>query len=138
MIVKKFGGSSVANRAQIEKVFAIVKADAEAERRPVVVTSAHKGITNALVASAKAAVAGELDPGIVINKQREIAESLGCPEDLLDGLYAELRDLLRGLALVKDLSPRSLDYISSFGERMSSRCLADFFTRQGLRRAARG
>src|SRR5690606_33261753 len=29
-------------------------------------------------------------------------------------------------------SPRSLDYVSSFGERMSVRCLADFFTRQGL------
>ena len=130
MIVKKFGGSSVANRAQIEKVCAIVKA--ARDKSPLVVTSAHKGITNALVAAARNAVKGELDPGTVIKRQREIAESLGCPEDLLDELYAELRDLLRGLALVKELSPRSLDYISSFGERMSSRCLADFFTRQGL------
>ena len=130
MIVKKFGGSSVANRAQIEKVFAIV--NAARDKRPVVVTSAHKGITNALVSAARNAVRGELDPGTVIERQREIAESLGCPDDLLDELYAELRDLLRGLALVKELSPRSLDYISSFGERMSSRCLANFFTRRGL------
>jgi aspartate kinase len=39
---------------------------------------------------------------------------------------------VRGISLVKELSPRSLDYISSFGERMSVRCIADFFTRQGL------
>jgi aspartate kinase len=134
MIIKKFGGSSVANRAQIEKVLAIAKADVS--RRPVVVTSAHKGVTNALVSAARAAVAGELDPGPVIGTQRGIAESLGCPEDLLDPLFSELRDLLRGLALVKELSPRSLDYISSFGERMSARCLADFFTRNGLRARA--
>jgi aspartate kinase len=33
---------------------------------------------------------------------------------------------------VKELSTRSLDYISSFGERMSVRCIADFFAREGL------
>ena len=43
----KFGGSSVANRRQIEKVLAIVRG--RIDRRPVVVSSAHKGITDALV-----------------------------------------------------------------------------------------
>ena len=44
----KFGGSSVADRAQIEKVLAIVRARAS-EGRVVVVSSAHKGVTDALV-----------------------------------------------------------------------------------------
>lgn len=151
MIVMKFGGSSVANHTQIEKVRAIV--EAKRERAPVVVSSAHKGITDALVDAAKAAAKGELTridpaglepgPGAAalskrgvfvdpIGRQRTILAELGCPADLLDAFFAELCDLLRGVSLVRELSPRSLDYVSSFGERMSVRALADYFTRNGL------
>ncbi len=135
MIVMKFGGSSVANRAQIEKVRAIVAA--ASDRTPVVVSSAHKGVTDALINTARDAAAGEDDGGdMVIGKQTAVAESLGCSLDLLAPLFAEIRDLLRGIRLVRELSPRSLDYISSFGERMSVRCIADFFTREGLKAQA--
>lgn len=127
----KFGGSSVADRAQIEKVLAIVRARAAGDR-VVVVSSAHKGVTDALVGAAKRAASGEWDPAPVIDRQRAIAASLGCPDALLEPLFGEIRDLLRGISLVKELSLRSLDYISSFGERMSVRCIADFFTREGL------
>jgi aspartate kinase len=127
----KFGGSSVADRAQIEKVMAIVRA--QAARGPVVVvSSAHKGITDALVGAARRAASGTYDPESVIGRQRKVAAELGCPPGLLEPLFGELTDLLRGVHLVKELSPRSLDYVSSFGERMSVRCIADFFTRQGL------
>jgi aspartate kinase len=130
-IVMKFGGSSVAHRTQIEKVLAIVRA--RREHRLVVVSSAHKGITDGLVRAARTAIAGQLDPGEeVIARQAAIAESLGCAPALLEPFFAELRDLLRGLALVKELSPRSLDFVSSFGERMAVRCMADFFTREGV------
>jgi aspartate kinase len=129
MIVMKFGGSSVANRGQIEKVLQIVRN--ARERTPVVVSSAHKGITDALVNASKAAAAGQLGT-TPIDLQRELLATLECPPDLLDPLFAELGDLLRGISLVKELSPRSLDYVSSFGERMSVRVIADFFTRNGL------
>lgn len=130
MIVMKFGGSSVANLEQIEKVFAIVRD--RLERRPVVVASAHKGITDGLIAAAHTAAAGQ-DPGeAIIDRQHGIAVELGCPDALLQPFFSEIRDLLRGIRLVGELSPRSLDYISSFGERMSVRCIADFFTREGL------
>jgi aspartate kinase len=130
MIVMKFGGSSVANRDQIEKVFEIVKG--RHGRRPVVVSSAHKGVTDGLIGAARAAVRGELDPNEVVNHQAGIAASLGCPPALHAAFYSEIHDILRGISLIKELSPRSLDYISSFGERMSVRCLADFFSRNGL------
>jgi len=131
MRVMKFGGSSVADRAQIEKVLGIVRDAAKADR-VVVVSSAHKGITDRLVGAARAAAAGEYDPARVIDRQREISASLGCPDDHLDALFGQIRDLLRGIHLVGELSPRSLDFISSFGERMSVRCIADFFRREGL------
>lgn len=134
MIVMKFGGSSVADRAQIEKVLGIVQS--RLDRKPVVVSSAHKGVTNKLIASAREAARGEYEPGTATARQREVAASLGCPADMLEPFYEEIEDLLRGISLVKELSPRSLDYISSFGERMSVRCLADFFSRNGLKAKA--
>jgi len=130
MIVMKFGGSSVANREQIEKVLAIVAS--RAGQRPVVVSSAHKGITDGLINAAVAAAEGADPDHSVIARQRAIAESMGCAPDLLEPLFGEIRDLLRGIQLVGELSPRSLDYISSFGERMSVRVIADFFHRQGV------
>jgi aspartate kinase len=130
MIVMKFGGSSVANRVQIEKVLDIVRG--RRHRQPVVVCSAHKGITDALIDAARAAAIGRYAPEGVIERQRAVATSLGCDESLLAPFYDEISDLLRGISLVRELSPRSLDYISSFGERMSVRCIADFFTRSDL------
>lgn len=130
MLVMKFGGSSVADKKQIEKVVAIVRG--RAARRPVVVSSAHKGITDALVAAAKSAARGSFDPEPVLARQRAIAAELGCSADLLAPLYEELTSLLRGIHLVRELSPRSLDYVSSFGERMSVRAIADFMSRSGL------
>ena len=134
MIVMKFGGSSVANREQIDKVLAIVQS--RRDRRPVVVSSAHKGITDGLINAARSAAAGNEPDHSVIDRQAEIAESMGCPIGLLEPMFAELRDLLRGIYLVRELSPRSLDYISSFGERMSVRVIADYFDRQGLKARA--
>ncbi len=129
MIVMKFGGSSVANRKQIEKVLAIVRT--RRDRQPVVVSSAHKGITDMLVAAGKAAASGTLTR-TPIDRQRAILAELGGSADLLDPLFDELDALLRGISLVRELSPRSLDYVSSFGERMAVRTIADFFTREGL------
>ncbi|MFO7599823.1 MAG: aspartate kinase [Candidatus Desulfacyla sp.] len=134
MIIMKFGGSSVANLDQISKVLDIVKT--RLERRPVLICSAHKGITDALINSAKGAVRRQYSLPDVIDLQSEIADGLGCPKGILAELFQEISDLLRGIGLVRELSPRSLDYISSFGERMSVRCIADFFTRQGLKAQA--
>lgn len=131
MLVMKFGGSSVADRAQIEKVQEIVRG--RLPKKPVVVSSAHKGITNALIAAGKAAAAGKADAEQeVIERQQAVARACGCDDGLLEPFFQEITDLLRGVRLVRELSPRSLDYISSFGERMSVRVLADLFSRNGL------
>jgi aspartate kinase len=130
MIVMKFGGSSVANREQIAKVLDIVRD--RLDRRPVVVASAHKGMTDGLIDAARTAAAGQAPGEAVIDRQRRIAAELGCPDALMLPFFTEIGDLLRGIRLVGELSPRVLDHVSSFGERMSVRCIADFFTRHGL------
>lgn len=130
MIVMKFGGSSVANRKQIEKVLTIVRT--RAAHKPLVVSSAHKGMTDALINGAKEAARGIYAPEKVIQRQLEIARDCGCSDTLLTPFFEEIAALYRGLSLVREISPRSLDYAASFGERMAVRVIADFFTRQGF------
>lgn len=130
MIVMKFGGSSVANCKQIEKVLHIVRT--RTAHNPLVVSSAHKGMTDALINGAKEAARGIYAPDKVIQRQAEIARECGCADSLLAPFFEDIAALYRGLSLVREISPRSLDYAASFGERMAVRVIADFFTRQGF------
>lgn len=134
MLVMKFGGSSVADGRQIHKVFEIVKN--RAARRPIVVSSAHKGVTDMLIEAAKRAAAGEPDVSRIIDRHRTVLRELGADEWMLDAYFREIEDLLRGISLVREASPRVLDHMQSFGERMSVRSIAYHFTRHGLRAEA--
>ncbi len=136
MIVMKFGGSSVADRAQIEKVREIVSVVLARGERPFVVSSAHKGMTDALVQAAKRAAGGDGSAETVIALEEKVRRELGVDRSVVEPLYQELADLLRGLSLVRELSSRSLDYVSSFGERLSVRVIAAFFDQRGLRAKA--
>jgi aspartate kinase len=130
MIVMKFGGSSLADAHQIHKAFEIVKG--RVPRSPFVVCSAHKGVTDMLINAARKAAAGEPDGGPIVERQRTVLRELGSDSSMLDPFFNEIEDLLRGISLVREASARSLDYIQSFGERMSCRAIADYFTRRGL------
>ncbi|MCB9933189.1 MAG: aspartate kinase [Planctomycetes bacterium] len=134
MLVMKFGGSSVADENQIHKVLEIARS--RAARRPVIVSSAHKGITDALLNAGKAAAKGEPDAGQIVEKQRRVLKGCGCDHDMLDPFFREIEDLLRGISLVREASKRSLDYLAGFGERMSVRVIADYFTRNGVKAEA--
>jgi aspartate kinase len=131
MIVMKFGGSSLADAKQIHKALEIVRG--RAAKTPAVVCSAHKGMTDLLLQAAKGAAMGEPDPTRLVERQKKVLLDLGCEPAMLDPFFREIADLLRGISLVREASPRSLDYIASFGERMSVRVIADYFTRQGLK-----
>ncbi|MEZ5991573.1 MAG: aspartate kinase [Planctomycetota bacterium] len=134
MLVMKFGGSSVADENQIHKVLEIARG--RIPRRPVVVSSAHKGVTDALLNAGKMAARGEPDAAQVVDKQRRVLKGCGCDHDLLDPFFREIEDLLRGIGLVREASKRSMDYLASFGERMSVRVIADYFSRNGVKAEA--
>ena len=131
MIVMKFGGSSVSNAERIRNVFQIVKS--RLDRRPLVVCSAFRGVTDDLFALAEGALKGA-DGGLEKIRARhfEVADQLGVDRDVLQDNLAELAVLLKGVSLVKELTPRTLDYVVSFGERLSTRLIAAYFTKAGV------
>jgi aspartate kinase len=142
MIVMKFGGSSVESAAAIQRVAAIVKA--REERHPVVVVSAMGKTTNKLLAIADMAIQGTRDEYIrQIHDLRDyhsrearqivpLEERAGL-DRFLDENFQELTELVKGLAVLGELTPRSIDAISSYGERLSSYIVTLAFRRFGMR-----
>jgi aspartate kinase len=142
MIVMKFGGTSVESAAAIERVAGIVKA--REERRPVVVVSAMGKTTNKLLAIAAAAIAGKRNEYIPQLQDlrdfhsREARQLVSLEERVeldrfLDEHFQELTELVKGLAVLGELTPRSIDAISSYGERLSSYIVTLAFRHFGLK-----
>jgi aspartate kinase len=145
--VMKFGGTSVGNAECIRRAAEIV-ARAAGEGSVVAVVSAMGGVTNRLIEAAQASAVGD------IGAAGNLAETLrqqhqGAIEILVgDGdkraqLAAELKEIIeevtslcRGTALLRELTPRTLDAISSAGERLSARLLASALRELGVNAAA--
>lgn len=135
MLVMKFGGSSLADAVQVQKVLEIVQS--RVTRAPMVVCSAHKGVTDLLIDGAKKALAtGRGDATAILERQRSVVESLGLDPALVEPFFQQIDDVLRGISLVREVSPRVLDLVQSFGERMSVRTVAGYFTAQGVKAEA--
>lgn len=125
MRVLKFGGTSMGSAKSITEVKRIIlKHD-----KPVcAVVSAVSGVTDMLVSAATLASKGEdytSTYNAIVSKHDVIVGELfpdmkGEIEALMAPIFSDLSSLLKGVALLKELSPRSLDTISGFGERLSS------------------
>src|SRR3954463_3793376 len=141
MLVMKFGGTSVESAAAIERVAGIVQG--RLARKPVVVVSAMGKTTNKLLAIASAAIQGKRDEYIrQIHDLRDFHSREArqvVPLDqrtelelTLDDHFQELTELVKGIAVIGELTPRSVDAISSYGERLSSYIVALAFNHFGL------
>lgn len=131
MIVMKFGGSSVSDADRIRGVADIVKR--YADQRPIVVCSAIRGVTDDLIKLAHEAVGGTTSLLERIQERHvQVIDTLGLDRGLIKDNLAELGVLIKGISLVKELTPRTLDYVASFGERLSCRIIAAHLTQAGL------
>ena len=144
MIVMKFGGTSVESATAIERVASIVRA--RAARKPVVVVSAMGKTTNKLLAIANAAIAGNRadylaqvhDLRDFHSREARLVVPLAERAELdrtLDEHFQELTELVKGLAVLGELTPRSIDAISSYGERLSSYIVSLAFAHFGMKAA---
>jgi aspartate kinase len=128
MIVMKFGGTSVESHEAIERVAGIVSRCYD--RHPVVVVSAIGKTTNKLLLAATEAAAGRREQALdIVDELRSHHLTHGLAvagagsadlERFIRAHFEWLDELVKGLSVVGELSPRSMDSIASVGERLSS------------------
>lgn len=136
MQVLKFGGSSVANAQNINKVISIVKETLKHDKA-VIVSSAISGATDALIAIANAAKEQNNHYQTLIDQLEErhisIIDELITSDDnssiknICGELFGKLREICKGVYLLKELSELSQDHIVSFGELLSTKIISAKF-----------
>ena len=129
-LVLKYGGTSLSSPSDIRNVAKTVASLAK-NNEIVVVCSAIDGVTDDLIRIStmieqrnKNDATKTLDNVIKKHKQfaNQTIKSSTIKKQLLEKLnidVLELQELVRGLTLLKEVSTRSLDYLISFGERLS-------------------
>ncbi len=127
MKVLKFGGTSVGSPENILNVKKIVESQSEPV---VVVVSALGGITDQLLRTARMAADGDASYTDqytqMADRHRVMIEETVMPErraeirGRIDPLLDELANILKGIYLIKDLSPKTTDIVVSYGEGLSS------------------
>ncbi|MEE8106783.1 MAG: aspartate kinase [Planctomycetota bacterium] len=131
MRILKFGGTSVGSPENIERVGDIVRGQA-AKHDVVVVVSAHSGVTDTLLDLAKRAARGRYGLAALKKRHRDLYTAIGVDPGIVAALFSELDDILRGLTLVRELTPRTQDLVLSFGERISARGVAAYLECTGV------
>ncbi|MGK0421533.1 MAG: aspartokinase/homoserine dehydrogenase 1 [Polaribacter sp.] len=133
MKVLKFGGSSVANSENIQKVLAIVASESKNHKIAVVVSAFGK-TTDKLLAAANSAL-------VDIQITKEILETVKAVHyQIIDALivtnktavsnevtylFDRLSSMFEGVFLLQELSNKTLGKVCSFGERLSSYIIAN-------------
>ena len=145
MVVQKFGGTSVADPAAIRRLIEIVRtARARDGRGPAVVVSAMSGVTDLLlgIASSAGSGSGTKDALAKIEQLRE--RHLAAVRELAAGAdhpsltaeinstFDQLAAVAQALAVLKEVSPRTLDVIAAMGELLSSRIVAAALNAAGV------
>jgi aspartate kinase len=131
-IVMKFGGTSVGTGENIRNVAHLVSGSVKEGYRVIVVTSAVGGTTDKLVEASETARKGDeefvrkfktqiLDAHLAVvcesikneHLRKEVSKTI-------EGIVDELEKVLTGISYVGELTPKSRDYVLSFGERLAA------------------
>eukprot|EP00258_Populus_trichocarpa_P011878 XP_002321084.2 aspartokinase 2, chloroplastic isoform X1 [Populus trichocarpa] len=136
--VMKFGGSSLASAERMREVAELILSFRN--ERPVIVLSAMGKTTNKLLLAGEKAVSCgvtnvESIEELIIIKELHLltAKELGVDESVIAKHLEELEQLLKGIAMMKELTPRTKDYLVSFGECMSTRIFAAYMNKIGAK-----
>jgi aspartate kinase len=141
MIVCKFGGTSVQDAEAMTRVAEII--GARRKKQPVVVASAMGKTTNQLLEAAQTAARGKRQEALDLLakiKEKHLKEAqkmeIAVTEDwvfeTLHAYFKEMRDLVKGLAALGELTPRITDAMASYGERLSTAILTQVLENHGI------
>ncbi|XP_068335345.1 aspartokinase 2, chloroplastic-like isoform X2 [Pyrus communis] len=136
--VMKFGGSSVASAERMREVADLILSFPQ--ERPVIVLSAMGKTTNKLLlAGEKAVTCGVTNVSMIdeLSFIKELhlrtVEELGVDSSIISSHLKELEQLLKGIAMMKELTLRTKDYLVSFGECMSTRLFVAYLNKIGVK-----
>ncbi|MBI2653845.1 lysine-sensitive aspartokinase 3 [Candidatus Woesearchaeota archaeon] len=132
----KFGGTSVGNSDRIKNVASIVKS--YIKKNPVVVVSAVTKITDNLIKLAKESAEDKRDETFDLIKKThyKIIEQLELDKSLIENDLQELSNLVNKTKSNKNIDEEILDYFQSFGERISSKIVAEQLNKIGVKAKA--
>jgi aspartokinase/homoserine dehydrogenase 1 len=142
MKVLKFGGTSVGSAKNIQKVISILELNSKTNDC-IVVVSAVGGITDKLIEAANKAVDKEISYKDELKKIEEkhiniidgLIENSSKKEIVKERVFekfSNLEQLLDGLYLINELSPKTTDKLLSFGELLSSFIISEVMRSKGL------
>lgn len=135
MQVIKFGGSSVATADTIKQVASIIQEEIKKDKTIVIVSALGK-VTDGLIECGTLAASG--DPSYKERLQEIIHRHLDVTRALLpvtnqSGLlskvmqqFNEIEDICNGIYLLREISNRTTDRISSYGELLSSQIISAY------------
>jgi len=135
-IVMKFGGTSVGSAEAIAQAAAIVEDYTARGERLIVVVSAMRGVTDALIEGAVTAAQGDdqtyrgLVSDLRVRHTLAVAELVADPErrtgllKKIDAYLDEFATFCHSVRILGEVTPRAMDAISSLGERINARIVA--------------
>jgi len=144
MVVQKFGGTSVADPDAVRRLIEIARtARTRDGSGPVLVVSAMSKVTDALLMIAAEAGAAKTDSALShVDQLRErhlaMARALAGQGDIaalsthINEHFEQLAAVVKALAVLREVSFRTLDVVAAMGELLSSRIIAAALVNAGL------
>jgi aspartokinase/homoserine dehydrogenase 1 len=142
MKILKFGGSTLRSEKDFERILSLIRETVEQKTKTAVVISAIADATDTLVQISRLASKRDetyrdrLDQ--FISRHEAMVEGFApkgkgstCRESI-ETLFVNLKDILHGVYLVQELSDKTLDFVMSFGERLSASILCAALDSSGV------
>ncbi len=147
-LVMKFGGTSVGNADAHAQAAEIVETQVQHWDRVTVVVSAMRGVTDALIRGARTAAAGDGQTYKAVVAELRIrhyraldallkdAEARAALLATVDDYLDEFSTFCHSVYVLGEVTPRAMDAVSSFGERINARILAALLRQRGVQSEA--
>jgi diaminopimelate decarboxylase/aspartate kinase len=133
-IVTKFGGTSVSTRQNWDNIVTITQKHIDNGFKPVIVCSALTQATNQLEQAVSLAIEGQYQSILNHIKLRyeKLSEALQVNFSFIQQDFFRLEQLLQGISLLKEATPKTRALILSFGEIMMTRLGHAFLNQQAI------
>jgi aspartokinase/homoserine dehydrogenase 1 len=141
MKILKFGGSSIGTTERIQNAIEIIRHSKEEHGEIAVVVSALQNVTDQLIEAGQRAFRGIESYREIVHeleiRHNSVAEKLlgaggsDCRQRIAQA-FKDLREFLQGIWILGEITSRTLDYVMSYGEQLSSVIIAETLNRKGI------